>query len=262
MRAEELRKIGQSLYVKLKGASIKGEAPLARGAGGDKTFPVDKLAEDLIIKGLEAVGEPFRIISEEAGEFSIGRGAPAKTVLIDPVDGSKNAVAGVPFYGASIAVASGDELGTVETAYVINLVNGEEFWAERGSGAFQNGLPARCRADTSLTLVAYEAPTPSRDIKRILPLLEAAMKSRCLGAIALDLAYLAGGAVSVLVSPAPSRPFDYAAGYLLVREAGGVFTDISGRQLERERLGIKRGASILASANRALHDAALNLLNK
>ena len=261
MDLNALREIGRSVYLKVSGLRIKGEAPMERGAGGDRTFPVDKIAEDAILRGLEALKEPFSVVTEEAGVLEIGRGEARKLVVIDPIDGSKNAVAGIPYFGASIAVALGDTIGSIALGYVINLVNGGEFMAERGRGASQNGVPLRSQADGVLYLTAYEAQSPARDLKKILPLLEASRKTRCLGAIALDLAYVASGAASILVNPAPSRSFDFAAGYLLVREAGGIFTDTGGRSIESGELGIGRGASLLAAGNSTLHEAALKLLH-
>ncbi len=271
MTIDDLSRIGRNVYEKIKiSARPKGQAALERGAGGDRTFPVDRLAEEIILDGLRGLGERLHIVSEEAGIVELAPEVkPAgeekekvRTVAIDPIDGSKNAVTGIPLWGASIAVSKSDELGDMELGYVINLVTGDEFWAEKGRGAFQNGLPVRCQEDVVIGLCSFEARTPRMHYKEILPLLEAAGRTRCLGSIALDLAYLASGSASLFVSPGQSRSFDYAAGYLLVKEAGGVFTDMEGRDLGREKIGLSRGgASLLAAANTEIHKAAIKLLN-
>lgn len=264
MNAEDLCRIGKLVYKEMRLSRPKGQAPMERGAGGDRTFPIDKLAEDTILEGLRGLGERLHIISEEAGALDIEGTGEARTVAIDPIDGSKNAVSGIPFWGASIAVSTSDELGGLELGYVINLVTGEEFWAEKGRGAFQNGVPIHCLKDAIIGLCAFEARTPSIHLKEILPLLGAARRTRCLGSIALDLAYLASGASSLFVSPGASRSFDYAAGYLLVKEAGGIFTDMEGRELDGQKIGLsasRGGASLLASANMDIHRAALHILN-
>jgi len=266
MRIEELRETGKEIFDWIKTIRIKGEAPGEKGAGGDRTYPVDKISEDIILKRLRQTDEPFSVITEEAGIIEINGGG-GRRVLIDPIDGSRNAVAGLPFYGASIAIAGGDTVGSIQTGYVINLVNGEEFWAEKGKGAYTSSVGSArkekvsTQEDNILKLVAFEAQNPSTDYVEMLPLLRAARKTRCMGAVALDLAYLASGAISVFANAAPSRSFDYAAGYILVREAGGVFTDIEGKGIEAEGLGLGRGATLLASANIALHEEALRLLN-
>ncbi|MDA8175089.1 MAG: hypothetical protein M0018_10970 [Nitrospiraceae bacterium] len=261
MKPEDLITIGREVLKTVRGIQVKGEAPMERGAGGDRTFPVDKIAEDTILKGLEALGEPFTVITEEAGVLNIG-GPGGKTVVIDPIDGSKNAVSGVPFFGASIAVASGDTIGDLEMGYVINLANADEFWAARGKGAFQNGVSVRCLPAVDFLSVAFEAQNPSSDIRRILPLLESARRTRCFGSIALALSYVAAGGLTTLVNPGKARSFDFAAGYVLVTEAGGIFTDLDGNGIGHVELGIKRGASLLASANNEAHEKALDALRK
>ena len=262
MEIDGIRSIGRCVYESVRAARVRGQGPLERGAGGDRTFPVDKLAEDIILDGLRGLGQRFHVITEEAGLLEIeGEGAPL-LAAIDPVDGSKNAVSGVPFFGSSIAVCRGDELGGIEIGYVINLINGDEFWAEKGRGAFLNGEPAHCQRDAGLKLALFEARTPARHLRQILPALEGANRARCLGSIALDLALLASGAASLFVSPGASRSFDYAAGYLLVKEAGGVFTGMDGENIDGQKIGMQRGPSLLASANAEIHMAALKALHK
>jgi myo-inositol-1(or 4)-monophosphatase len=262
MKIEHLRKIGKELFFEMGEIRLRPYAAesIGKGAGGDRTFPIDKKAEDIIIGSLETLGEPLSIVSEELGTCEInGNG---RRVLIDPVDGSKNAISGVPFYCSSIAVAEGDTIGSISLSYVINLLTGDEFWAEKGKGAFFNGERISTQADDVLNLVAYEAQNPKGDIPKIMGLLGEARRTRCLGATALDLAYLAYGAVSVFVSPAPSRSFDFAGGWLLVKEAGGVFTDTAGNSIEHVEAGLNRSAPLLASGNRALHERALRLLHE
>ncbi|MCE5195041.1 MAG: hypothetical protein LLF28_06265 [Nitrospiraceae bacterium] len=234
------------------------QIPLGIGAAGDKTFPVDKKAEEIIISAFEKSGEPFTIVSEEAGMMNINGGG--RKVLIDPIDGSKNAVNGLPFYCASIAIADGNTIGNIETAYIINLSNGDEFWSNKGSGAFFNNKRIYTQKNNIFYFTAYESELPKRDIPKIMPLLAESMKVRCFGATALDLAYLAKGSISIFATPALSRSFDFGGGWLLVKEAGGVFTDISGNSIENKEISIKKTASLLVSGNEELHKKALKLL--
>ncbi len=260
MKTEDIRSIGRRVYERVKASGVKGQSPLERGAGGDRTFPVDRLSEEIILEGLRGLGQRFHIVSEEAGILEMEGAGGLLYAVIDPVDGSKNAVTGIPVFGASIAVCRGGELGSADMGYVINLVTGDEFWAQKGQGAFQNGQRIYCQQGAELKLALFEARTPSVHLRRILPLLEGANRTRCLGSIALDLALLASGAASLLVSPGASRSFDYAAGYLLVKEAGGVFTDMEGKDIDGQKLGMQTGASLLASANPEIHRAALKAL--
>ncbi len=238
-----------------------GKVPLGKGAGGDKTFPVDKWAEDIVIASLEKVqqqGETFTLISEELGIRKFGDGK--KVVLVDPIDGSNNAKSGIPFFSTSIALLNGDRLADLSAAYVINLAVGDEFWAVRGQGAFKNGLRIRTSATEQITIVAYEATSPKSDLPRIMPLLQQAKRTRCFGSTALDLSYLASGALSVFATATASRAFDYAAGMLILEEADGVITDLSGERLDHLAVGLDRTVPLLATANERLHLLSMNVL--
>ncbi len=261
MHIETLRSIGRQLISQIRDIRLKPftSHSLGKGASGDKTFPIDKKAEDIIISQLEALKEPLNIVSEEYGYKEISGGG--KNVLIDPIDGSKNAITGIPFYCSSIAVADDKTIGSISLAYVINLLTGDEFWAERSKGAFFNGEKIYSQMDDFFYLVAYEAQLPKRDIPKIINLLSEARRTRCLGATALDLAHVAYGSMSVFVSPAPSRSFDFAGGWLLIKESGGVFTDFNGKGIEDTPIGIQKSVTLLASGNKGLHDKALKLLN-
>jgi len=262
MKIDDLRKIGESLIRELSGLRQSPEIkiPLGTGAAGDKTFPIDRRAEDIIISGLDSLGEPCTVISEEAGFVDV-RGGGLR-VIVDPVDGSKNAVAGIPFFCTSIAVASGEAMDSIFISYIINLLTGDEFWAERSLGAFMNGSRITAQEDDLLSLVAYEAQLPARDLPFMIPLLSGARKTRCFGSTALDLAYLASGAISVFVCPSPSRSFDFAAGWLLVKEAGGIITNTEGEDIGDVLFGLGKSSPLLASGNAGLHRRALSLLGE
>jgi myo-inositol-1(or 4)-monophosphatase len=239
-----------------------GMIPLGKGAGGDKTFPVDKWAEDIVIAALDQArkdGETFTLISEEMGVRKFGEGG--KIVLVDPIDGSNNAKSGIPFYSTSLALLNGDTLDTLAAGYVINLAAGDEFWALRGKGSYKNGKQIKTSDSAGITIVAYEASSPAVDIPRIMPLIAEGKRTRCFGSTALDLSYLAAGAISVFATATASRTFDYAAGMLILKEAGGVITDIGGMSLDRVPAGLNRTVPILASKNNATHATALQLLS-
>jgi myo-inositol-1(or 4)-monophosphatase len=239
-----------------------GTIALGRGAAGDMTFPVDKWAEDIVIEALERVhrgGASFSLVSEETGIRKFGEGRT--TVLVDPIDGSNNAKNGVPFFSTSIALLEGDRLADRALGYVVNLAVGDEFWSVRGGGAYKNGVRLRTPDTDSLTVVAFEASRPVDDIPRILPLLRAARRTRCFGSTALDLVYLASGAISVFVTATASRAFDYAAGMLILEEAGGVVSGLDGEGLDDVSAGLARTVPLLAGKNAATHARALALLH-
>jgi myo-inositol-1(or 4)-monophosphatase len=260
---ENFKSIGKNMRDGLSVILAKegGMIPLGKGAGGDKTFPVDKWAEDIIIAALaraQSAGESFTLISEEMGIQKFGEGS--KIVLVDPIDGSNNAKSGIPFFSTSLALLNGTTLDTLAVGYVINLAVGDEFWALRGNGAYKNGARIRTSATPGITIVAYEASSPANDIPRIMPLIAQAKRTRCFGSTALDLSYLASGALSVFAAATASRAFDYAAGMLILEEADGVITDIEGGALDRVVAGLDRTVPLLASKNDATHAVALQVL--
>jgi myo-inositol-1(or 4)-monophosphatase len=258
MNSETLRSIGQKLLRGIPSGGKISKDSIGVGASGDRTYPIDKMAEDIILSELEELGEPLTVVSEEIGTREMRGGGTI--VVIDPVDGSRNAIAGIPFYCTSIAVAEGKSVGDIVLSYVLNLINGDEFWAEIGKGAFLNGERISSQKDYILYLTAYEAQTPAKDIPRIIPLLSESRKTRCLGATALDIAYLAHGSISIFANPSPSRSFDFAGGWLLVQEAGGVFTDMEGKSIKEVEIGLKKSTPLLVSGNERLHEKALRLL--
>jgi len=238
-----------------------GMMPLGKGAGGDKTFPVDKWAEDIIIAALEEAhqdGENFTLISEELGVRKFGPGR--KIVLVDPIDGSNNAKTGIPVFSSSLALLEGEKLSDLMVGYVISLAVGDEYWAVRAKGAYKNGQRIRTSAAEAITIVAYEASSPKSDLPRLIPLLSQARRTRCFGSTALDLAYLASGSISVFATATASRAFDYAAGLLILEEADGVITDLEGHHIDDVVVGLDRTVPLLASAHERIHVRALELL--
>src|SRR5262249_39413681 len=111
-----------------------------RGSGGDRTLVIDRAAEDVVIAQLDAIsaeGYRFCAISEERGQVDYGD--PAVRVIIDPIDGSLNAKRGASHFALSIAVADGGTAADVAFAFVHDFGAREQWWADRGQGAFLNG---------------------------------------------------------------------------------------------------------------------------
>jgi myo-inositol-1(or 4)-monophosphatase len=262
MNINDLRQIGKKLLEMVPRYRFAEDSQVAlkKGASGDKTFPMDKKAEDIIFYYLEGLNEPFHIISEEHGRKNIGDGG--LNILIDPIDGSKNAISGLPLFSTSIAVSDGNRIGDIFMSYVVNLVSGDEFWAEKGKGAFLNGKKIATQDSDELMVILFEAQKPARDMPGILPLLSRFRRARCMGSVALDLGYLSNGSASVFVNPFDSRSFDFGGGWLLVQEAGGVFTDLSGRPMEESEIGLDHTSPLLASANEKIHSRVLEIINE
>jgi len=253
MDINHIQNIGKRLQQEITGhlEELRSGAPLGKGASGDVTHPIDKRAEDIIIEELKKLKMPITLVSEECGLKDFFGGGPR--LLVDPIDGSRNALTGVPLFSTSIALVNGDIIGDTVMGYVINLVSGDEFFAEKGKGSFLNGVKIKTQADDTTKVVAYEAQVPRTDIPAIMPLISMFDRARCFGSTALDLAFLAQGTLSVFVVPCPSRSFDFAAGYLLVEEAGGIVTDLNGNSIDSVSIGVEKSTPLLAAGNEELH---------
>ncbi len=235
------------------------------GAGGDRTLYLDALAEETAIRHLEITyrgGRRFRLLSEERGACEYGG---SELILLDPLDGSLNAQHGLPYYAIVLAVASHERLIDVEFAFVQNLASGEEFYADRGKGAFRNGEPLKVEADFDngrYSVLQFDAQHPAEAVERIRPLLVRAERLRILGSAALNLCHTATGGITVQVAPLPVRTFDLAGPLLILREAGGVATDLDGRSLDPVPLTLTTRSTLLASASPKMHAHALRILTE
>lgn len=193
-----------------------------RGMGGDTALMIDRLAEEAILSELEALGAGLTVISEERGEVPLAGGGPVR-VVVDPIDGSRNAKRALPPFAVSIAVAEGERMGDVEFGYVHDLAADEEWWARRGTGAFHDGalLPTLVGGG-ELEMLGLETIHPALVAAAAKELSDTgAVRLRAIGSIALSLCYVAAGRFDGMVSLAVSRSVDTAAGQLIVLEAGG-----------------------------------------
>jgi myo-inositol-1(or 4)-monophosphatase len=202
-----------------------------RGEGGDRTLEIDAAAEAAVFRRLEALnadGARFGAISEERGRVDFGYDAADPVlVVIDPLDGSKNAKRGLPHHALSLAVADGETMADVAFGYVYDFGPGEEWVARRGAGAWLNGVAldpgaGERRVRGKLELLGIESADPEWVRDSAEALAAAAHRLRAIGAIAVSLCQVAAARLDGMVTLRRSRSVDVAAGQLIVREAGGV----------------------------------------
>jgi myo-inositol-1(or 4)-monophosphatase len=240
-----------------------GRLQLEVGAGGDRTMELDRAAEAVVFAELEALaerGEQFSLLSEEAGYRSLGADFPL--VLIDPVDGSRNAKQGIPLFGMMLALLDGPNVSDTVAGCVLNLVSGEAWTSIRKQGAWRGGMPLRVLASQArerIPLLALES-TP-RGLEAARPLIERSNKIRILGSMALSIAHTAAGGFDVFCAPIPVRVFDMAASLLLLAEAGGVASDIEGKPLDSLPCTLDTRTTLVCAPDRKLHSVALQALS-
>ena len=186
----------------------------------DYASEVDALAEKEILRELRRAFPGHAFLCEESGALGQAR----YTFVIDPLDGTSNFLHGIAHYAVSIAMLDGDE---PIHGVIYDPQRNEIFSASRGSGAYLNDRRIRVKDRSEMDGALLVTGFPPRERKRLAPQLEAmramledAEDVRRTGSAALDLAYVACGRADGYFE-AGVKPWDIAAGLLLVREAGG-----------------------------------------
>ncbi len=194
----------------------------------DFASEVDKQAEAEIIRTLKRANPDYAILAEESGQQGKGR----MTWVIDPLDGTHNYLRGIPHFSISIALLEGN---TPVHAVVYDPLREELFTASKGDGAYLNDRRIRCskREQLSGALLATGFPFRQRQhlaaqLEMTRALLADAEDIRRTGSAALDIAWVAAGRLDGMFEIG-LKPWDMAAGCLLVREAGGRYGDFAGR---------------------------------
>ncbi|KAA8995718.1 inositol-1-monophosphatase [Affinibrenneria salicis] len=190
---------------------------------------VDRDAERLIIDIIRKSYPQHTIISEECGELS-GEDQDVQWV-IDPLDGTTNFIKRLPHFAVSIAVRI---KGRTEVSVVYDPMRNELFTATRGQGAQLNGYRLRSSGARDLegTILATGFPFKAKQHAGAYMTILGKLFNDCAdfrrtGSAALDLAYVAAGRVDGFFEIG-LKPWDFAGGELLVREAGGIVTDFVG----------------------------------
>ncbi len=240
-------RVVQSVYRKVRRAIstdfLKFGNNMGLGADGTITKYIDRIAEDAALRVINKSKTKVNVLSEEAG--FIDKDAEY-TFVLDPVDGTRNAYRGVPFYSVSLAVGK-KSISDIEYGIVKNIPTGDTYVAEKGFGSFVNktrfAVPEVPDKEilSSLTLgVNYDKKTISLAKKD---------KVRSLGSASLEMCMVATGALDYfIVGKEYIRVVDIAASTLIAREAGAVVTNSSGRPLDM-LFNLEDRSSVIAACN-------------
>lgn len=219
---------------------------VAMGAYGTPTEELDRIAEAEILRVLDAEGVRWDLLSEEIGH--VRRGGD-RTLVVDPIDGSTNALRSLPFSTISLALGAKDLAG-IEMGVVRDLYRGTTYWAARGEGAFRDGQPIRTRPWNPKSELFF-LNLGSHATERAVQLASRARRIRSLGCASLEMLMVAQGSADAYVfENAPDslnlRATDIAAAYRILNEAGGGAHDASGRSIEGFGLTVDRRTSVFA----------------
>ncbi|CTQ33667.1 inositol monophosphatase family protein [Jannaschia rubra] len=238
------RKAGRSLvkdFGEVENLQVSSKGP------GDFVSRADRKAEEIIREELTEARPNYGWLAEESEPVE-GKD-PTRRWIVDPLDGTTNFLHGMPHWAVSIAL---EHKGEVTSAVVYDPVKDELFWAEKGTGAWLDGrVRLRVSGRTSMIETVHATglpfagnkylPAALRDLGRILPVCAGV---RRWGAASLDLAYVAAGRYDGYWERG-LKPWDIAAGILLVREAGGFCEPIREGQTLLEDGHVVAGSSAI-----------------
>lgn len=212
---------------------------VSRKGPGDFVSNADLKAEETLRKELMTARPGYGLLMEESGE-TIG-GDKTHRWIVDPLDGTTNFLHGIPYFAISIAL---EREGQLVAGIVYNPATDDMFHAERGQGAYMNNKRIRVSGRSRFEDCVFACGIPHglregresfiKEIDTILPKISGL---RRMGAASLDLAYVAAGRMDGFWERG-LQPWDMAAGIILVREAGGLISDLNDKQNMLETGGV------------------------
>jgi myo-inositol-1(or 4)-monophosphatase len=262
-------------------------------AGGDVTFAIDAHAEELLQSFLSEHAPDVAFYSEDAGLVVPGGRTPRQVLVVDPVDGTRPALAGLESCCVSVAAAPfGDEvtMADVTVGCCVEIPSGRVFLAERGAGLVEGG-PVRLSPNEQLDRLFWTfgfRGRPARPLTEVLGNLidtsSVGGASFDLGSACFDTMCVVDGRLDAYVEPGPllveqvagmreefervgggavlnNSPYDLAAAALIASEAGAVVTDAAGRPFDERPLlgsGADFQMSVAIASNPALHEQIVN----
>ncbi|MDE2355657.1 MAG: inositol monophosphatase [Alphaproteobacteria bacterium] len=231
-----------------------GELQVSRKGAADFVSAADLKAEQTLMEELLKARPGYGFLGEERG---LVEGTDKTHVwIVDPLDGTTNFLHAMPHFAINIAL---QREGQIVAGLTFNPANGDLFWSERGKGAFLNDRRLRVAARTRLDEAVFATGIPflghgqhARFLKELHQISQRVAGVRRFGAAALDLAWVAAGRFDGFWER-DLKPWDMAAGLLMVREAGGVATDAEGGDTALE-------TGSICAANSTLHPLLLERL--
>ena len=207
------------------------ELQVSKKGLGDYVSAADIKAEQVLIEELSKARPGYGFLAEESG---VKEGTDkTHTWIIDPLDGTTNFLHAIPHFAVNVALS---REGVIVAAVTYNPATGDLFWAEKGKGAFMNDKRLRVAARRDLTeaLLATGIPFVGRPghavfLKELHQITQRVSGVRRYGSAALDLAWVAAGRFDGFWERT-LKPWDIAAGLLMVAEAGGKVSGIEGEE--------------------------------
>ena len=252
-----LREASKKIYENVKDLAGTDDAAgdFGIGAGGDISRNIDIVAEKTVLDYLREINFECIVLGEECGRVELSEN-PKGFVIMDAIDGSANSVRGVPFFCSSLAFASDNKLSSITDGVITNLSNGEMYWATKDKGAFLDGSKIHVHDKEPIYKIVginTSGATPEL-MRKLYPIFEQHNHTRHFGANALEMAMFARGLMDIFIDlRGKIRIQDIAAGYLIVKEAGGLLLDEKFESLDAD-LSYETRVSFIAASNQKILD--------
>jgi myo-inositol-1(or 4)-monophosphatase len=235
-------------------------------AYGERSLTIDLLLEDICVNFFRDIPHIQEIHSEESGCIKFNRGQ--YKVVLDPLDGTKNFNMGISYYACAVAILN--ETNTLIASYVVNLASGHEFKAIKGHGSFRQDVSIQTINDTLLQEsdgILVGLSIQDSELKVIKKIITQMKSYRALGCASLDLCCLASGKAAVFVDLSnTAKLVDILASSLILQEAGGFVTDLTGKPIadftltdKLEEVIFKKEFRTIAASGQNLHTQLINL---
>ncbi len=252
---EILKEASMQVYQNVKNLAGTDDAAgnFGRGAGGDISRRIDIVAEKTVLDYLKKINFECVVLGEECGQVELSS-SPKGFIIMDAIDGSANAVRGIPFFCCSLAFATKNKLSSVTDAVVTNLSNGDLYWATKGQGTYLNNSKIHVQEEKPVyKIVGVNTSGASPDLmKKLQSVFEQHNHTRHFGANALEMAFFAQGLIDIFIDLRDKiRIQDIAAGYFLIKEAGGLVLDKKLNPLDSD-LSYQTRLSFIAAANKEI----------
>lgn len=235
---------------------------LGIGAGGDLTAQLDHIAEICLLEEIKQYNQPFIAISEEIGNVTSKINNSDESTLIfviDPVDGSTNAIHGIPFSCISIAMASDETMDCLELGIVFDLNTGDVYWAEKGHGAYFNQTRISCSTIKQINHALIGIDFDHRNfhetfVKPHQQLVKNAAYFRMMGSCALELSLIAKGGIDLYIDlRSKLRIVDILAGLCILTEAGGFILNEKGEKFTCPNFSLDIRYNLIAGTPHLFH---------
>ncbi|MBC7767329.1 MAG: inositol monophosphatase [Phycisphaerales bacterium] len=229
---------------------------VSRKGPSDFVSSADIKSEKTLFEELSKARPGYSFLMEERGV--VEGSDKTHRWIVDPLDGTSNFLHAIPHFAISIGL---EREGVLVAGVVYNIVRDELFWAEKGAGAYLNDRRLRVASRTDMRQALFATGTPFHGkpghdlfLREVEQVIAKTAGIRRFGAASLDLAYVAAGRFDGFWERGLAA-WDVAAGAVLVREAGGIVTEIDGDDFMKTGAILASNTGLASQLQQTLRDS-------